>query len=380
MLKDLDQRRKDTDNGSARVRLTPAADFSRRDKSIKPSYIIAGLSFVVVALGFAWVQISNNTGGRPETQPQVELSPLVAELSLQSEPVEVAIQVQPVITAASTFERSLGVNEIDREPAKLESILSLVTKKNEMEQNRQLSVSVPSASRNEVQKSVASESKLIANVVAPKNNVDLTAGIGDSGTVKNSAIVSEDEQDTLAVQEALELIANNQLADAYKVLEKYISNNRYAHQSRETYAKLLVSAGLYQEAYNLLDEGLSLTPNHPGFKKVRARILILNGQVLDAVEMLLSRAPRVADDLEYHEILASAQLATKDFAGASISYSSLVGENQREGKFWYGYAASQELLGNTEVAKQAYAQALRQASLTAGLRRRSQDRLLALGQ
>jgi MSHA biogenesis protein MshN len=239
---------------------------------------------------------------------------------------------------------------------------------------------VPSASRNEVQKSVASESKLIANVVAPKNNVDLTAGIGDSGTVKNSAIVSEDEQDTLAVQEALELIANNQLADAYKVLEKYISNNRYAHQSRETYAKLLVSAGLYQEAYNLLDEGLSLTPNHPGFKKVRARILILNGQVLDAVEMLLSRAPRVADDLEYHEILASAQLATKDFAGASISYSSLVGENQREGKFWYGYAASQELLGNTEVAKQAYAQALRQASLTAGLRRRSQDRLLALGQ
>jgi predicted Zn-dependent protease len=221
---------------------------------------------------------------------------------------------------------------------------------------------------------------VLTSALVAKNNVDLTAGLGINNSVVNAAVVSEDQQDTLAVQKALGLIANNELSKAYDVLEAHIDNNRYAHQSRETYAKLLVSAGEYQQAYNILDAGLSLTPNHPGFKKVKARILILNGQVLDAVQMLLSRAPRIADDLEYHEILASAQLATKDFAGASITYSSLVGENQREGKFWYGYAAAQELLGNTDVAKQAYARAVQQASLSPSLRRRSQDRLVALGQ
>jgi Flp pilus assembly protein TadD len=76
--------------------------------------------------------------------------------------------------------------------------------------------------------------------------------------------------------------------------------------------------------------------------------------------------------------LASAQLASKDFEGAAISYSELVGADQSQGKYWYGYAAAKEFLGNTNVARQAYARAVQQASLSTNLRRRSQDRLLAL--
>ncbi len=383
MLKDLDQRRKDSDNGNARVRLTPASDFPKRSKPINPAYIIAGLSVVVVALGFAWLQLSDNSSSRPEIQTQVPMSPLVADdqnqviapTSAQTAPVinNTMPGVEEPIAASTTQNRSAT------EESESQTILNQVVKQNEIEQMQRAPEPAASVPRNDIQKPVPAENKLVTRAIDPKETVNLSAGLGANGSVKNAAEVSEDQQDTLVVQKALGLIANNELAKAYETLESYIDNNRYAHQSRETYAKLLLSAGEYQSAYNLLEAGLSLTPNHPGFKKVKARILIQNGQVLDAVQLLLSRAPRVADDLEYYEILASAQLATKDFAGASISYSSLVGENQTEGKFWYGYAAAQELLGNSEVAKQAYNQAVNQSSLSASLRRRSQDRLLALG-
>ncbi len=379
MLKDLDQRRKGADSESARVRLTPAADFSRREKSIKPSYIIAGLSFVVVALGFAWIQISNNDSARPEIQTQVPMSPLVAQAEESASPAAVATQADVIVVSEPTAIVEFAQNTTEAQEIEPQNILTQVVKNNEISQAQQVSEITPSVPRNAPAKPMTAEGLVLASGSKPRNNLDLTSGLGVDSSVKNDAVVSEDEQDTLAVQEALGLIAENQLAKAYEILATHIANNRYAHQSRETYAKLLVSAGEYQQAYNLLDEGLSLTPNHPGFKKVKARIWIQNGQVLDAVQMLLSRAPPVAEDLEYHEILASAQLATKDFAGASISYSGLVGENQREGKFWYGYAAAQELLGNTEVARQAYSQAVKQSSLSASLRRRSQDRLLALG-
>jgi MSHA biogenesis protein MshN len=373
MLKDLDQRRKGSDSSSPHVRLSPASEFTRRDKPINPTYVIAGLSLVVVALGFAWLQLSNSTATRPEIQTQVPMSPLVAQTPDQG---SAAAQAEPVIIEAPTINRGSGQTSSQPEASETESVLTQVVNQNEVKQLVEL---VPSVPRNEIQKPAPTQSRLVTSALTLGKNVDLKAGLGVDGSIKNAAVVSEDQQDTLAVQEALGLIANNELAKAYDVLEAHIGNNRYAHQSRETYAKLLISAKEYQQAYNILDAGLLLTPNHPGFKKVKARILIQNGQVLDAVQILLSRAPRIADDLEYHEILASAQLATKDYAGASITYSSLVGENQREGKFWYGYAAAQELLGNTDVAKQAYTQAVKQASLSASLRRRSQDRLLALG-
>ncbi len=386
MLKDLDQRRKDSDSGSARVKLTPASDFPKRKKtsSINPTYLIAGLSFAVVALGYAWLQLSTNSPARPESQNPIPMSPLVAD----SEPPSVSQPVQSEPVTQEVQEPDLPAIQPDNGPEEVENVLAQVVKQNELAQLAESTASqspspaspTPSVPRNQIQNPVVNESLAKVNASSGTNKVSLTSGIGIDRSIKNAVEVSEDEEDTLAVQEALGLIANNQLAKAYEILETHINENRYAHQSRETYAKLLVSAQQYQDAYNLLESGLALTPNHPGFKKVKARILILNGQVVDAVQLLLARAPRVADDPEYHEILASAQLATKDFAGASISYSGLVGVNQTEGKFWYGYAAAQELLGNSEVAKQAYSRAVQQASLSASLRRRSQDRLLALGQ
>jgi MSHA biogenesis protein MshN len=198
--------------------------------------------------------------------------------------------------------------------------------------------------------------------------------------VKNEAQMSAEDLDTLAVQEALRMIANNNVSGAYAHLEQHIINNRYAHQSRETYAKLLMNDGELLAAYNLIESGMQLAPNHPGYKKVKARILIADGQINEAVSLLSRRAPDISQDLEYHEILATALLASRDFEGAALSYTSLVQQDQSQGKWWYGFAASHDSMGNSDAAIQAYSRALQQGNLSPNLRRRSQERLTALSQ
>jgi|GEM_PF-791051 len=198
-------------------------------------------------------------------------------------------------------------------------------------------------------------------------------------SVKDYAQMSPEQQDTLAVQYALRLIAETRDPEAYASLEQHIMQNRYAHQSRETYAKLLLNDGQLLAATNLLRSGLDLAPNHPGFKKVMARILLVSGEPEEAAEMLSRRAPPISEDIEYHELLAGAQFASRDYEGSLISYTSLVQQDRNQGKFWYGFAASQDGLGNRQNARQGYNQAI-QHDLSPNIRRRIQERLTVLNQ
>lgn len=139
---------------------------------------------------------------------------------------------------------------------------------------------------------------------ARSNTVNLSAEPAED--VKSGAQLSPEERDVLAVQEALRLIASNNSTAAYAVLEKQVIDNRYAHQSRETYAKLLLNQGNLLGAMQLVDSGLALSANHVSFKKIKARLLIAQGKLNEAVALLITRAPEVSKDLEYHDILATA--------------------------------------------------------------------------
>jgi Flp pilus assembly protein TadD len=105
-----------------------------------------------------------------------------------------------------------------------------------------------------------------------------------------------------------------------------------------------------------------------------------SGGISEAASLLTRRAPTVSEDVEYHEILAAAQLASEDYEGARISYSSLVQQDRSKGNWWYGYAASSDFLGNRSVAAQAYNRAIQSFDLSPSLRRRSEERLAQLSQ
>lgn len=398
MLRDLDRRRKETSGGGATSSLTPVPE-TIPEKAQQPVYIYLALAVLLggAAATWFWLQQDNAESTRQlEITPNVVIQPTnttpvapAATSALEERRTGIALAsnaaVADTTTNSLTDQQDSLVSDTARSQAMETAVNTTIPDSAEeaidFNINDDFQAPVP-----EPQESssigVSRENQLIANNSTANSEsaasavVDLTAP--PNAEVKSDAVLSPEERDVLAVQEALRLIADNQLTGAYQILEQQVIDNRYAHQSRETYAKLLLNEGNLRGAYELVESGLGLSGNHTGFKKIKARILIASGELEEAVTLLITRAPEVARDLEYHDILATAQLASRDYQGALISYTELVQQDQSQGKWWYGFAASQDLLGNSNAARQGYSQAVSLPNLSASLRRRSQERLASL--
>ncbi len=131
-------------------------------------------------------------------------------------------------------------------------------------------------------------------------------------------------------------------------------------------------------AMQLVNDGLGLAPNHAGFKKVKARLLMAAGDVAEAADLLVRRAPTVSDDIEYHEILATRSLA-RDYEGARLSYSSWSSKIVRKG---IGGTASRHHLTIWAIGQWRRRPIIGPSSRRPQpeLRRRSQERLAQLNQ
>lgn len=405
MLRDLDKRRKESAGGAGSVALTPAPEVPvEAGKRPVMVYLIVALLIGAGTIAWFWMQQDGSATRELNIAPRVALESSNAQSEVETVETVTENLVQgsgsstdavaspsltPVETAQSRPDVGSGVAE-EAQPVLSEDAESVQrTQDSEPLQMDRETVAVAS------EENTAADTLESNQNVSPESDTQLAEGepaqaavaqnavnLGESPAeeVKNVSALSPEEQDVRAVQKALQFIAENKTTEAYAALEQEIIDNRYAHQTRETYAKLLLNEGNLLGAFELIEAGLDLSPNHRGFKKVKARLLISQGKLNDAVNLLLSRAPPVDTDLEYHEILATAQLASRDYEGALISYSGLVRQDQSQGRWWYGFAASQDSLGNLNAARQGYSRAVSLSNLSANLRRRSQERLAVLSQ
>jgi len=369
MLRDLDQRRKESDSSGGAIRLMPAREFSSDAKKNLLPVILIALLLVLVGLIYFWNQLTNSD---VEQRLDIQLT--------DSQRVVQALET----SIASAEERETDQPESIVDSVESPQVATQVAPQEVIEPDQPDSVNFLRGNSTRVENAASSTDSI------PRGDAtigqDEQAEIADLEPVVDAPVASMKEEpsysneqlDTIAVQEALRLISNGQTGAAFSTLEKYIVENRSAHQSRETYAKLLMNNGNVADAAVLIDGGLELAPNHPGFKKVKARLLMSEGKLSEAVDILISRAPDIVDDAEYHDLLASAQLSSRDFTGAVISYGGLVRHDQTQGKWWYGYAAANDQLGNSTLARQAYVRAMEYSNLSANLRGRSRERVAAL--
>ena len=371
MLRDLDRRRKDSDSSGSAVRLMPAGELTAANSKNFLPIVLAAVVLAAVAVVYFWSQVGQtNVDQRLDLQAQPPLA----------DSRRVVEELQESIATAEARETVLQrENEASRQqPSQLttqaESQAAQV--RNEPAQQNFLR---DSSARGEVATTAISSAPIVSNPLDSSPFAEIDSVVSEPAvSMKEAPQYSTEQLDTMAVQDALRLIADGQAEAAFTTLENYIIENRNAHQSRETYAKLLMSRGRIADASALINVGLGLAPNHTGFKKVKARLLMIEGDIPSAVTTLISRAPDIVDDSEYHDLLASAQLSSRDFAGAIISYRGLVEHDQTQGKWWYGYAAANDQLGNASVARQAYVKAMQLSNLSANLRQRSQERIVAL--
>jgi len=400
MLRDLDRRRKQSDSPGSTSTLTPVPEtIPAKARSSALVYVVLVLVLGGAAVAWFWMQQQNSSTTRSlNVSPAVVNQPAPVDSEPPSQTIAQADQrvTETVIRGAQdnasavsaipVSEQSAARAEPESETRSLvaasaDTLVSqpIIAEPSEpVTQGRNESPSAAPAIEQATETTGQSETADVASTTPVPDRVNLSAAPTEE--VKRGATLTPEEQDVLAVQDALRLIADNKSTAAYALLEKQIMDNRYAHQSRETYAKLLLNEGNLLGASQLADSGLALSANHAGFKKIKARLLIAQGLLDEAVNLLITRAPEVSKDLEYHDILATAQLASRDYEGALISYTGLVQQDQSQGKWWYGFAASQDLLGNSNAARQGYSQAVRMPNLSANLRRRSQERLALLGQ
>lgn len=208
--------------------------------------------------------------------------------------------------------------------------------------------------------------------------IDPSVAQQSAAPMRSPTEMSFADQDKGKTQEALTLWGRNQRADAVAVLQGFIGANPQAHQSRETLAKLMLQQNDIAAVTILVQEGMAVAPEFAGYRKLQARLLLSGGMTQEAVRLLSDQVPPVSVDSEYHDLLATAQLSSMDFAGAAKSYQSLVQQNRNEARWWYGLAAAWDGQGREAEALQAYQQALNLPSLSAGLRQRSEQRVAEL--
>ena len=218
----------------------------------------------------------------------------------------------------------------------------------------------------------------------PSVSADVAVVPAAEAAVSNSPIrsprdLSFAERDQMQVQEALRLASRNQNDMAMQQLREFVASNPYAHNSREAMIKLALQKGDAPAAEQLLQAGLALDANRSGYRKLQARMMLGSGQALQAMQLLSTRIPTIQEDVEYHDILATAYLSVQDYEKAAQSYEALVQQNRGESRWWYGLASAWDSLGRTRDAGLAYQEALKLSNLSAALRQRSQQRLAELG-
>ncbi|MDP2091564.1 MAG: hypothetical protein Q8K17_01070, partial [Pseudohongiella sp.] len=124
------------------------------------------------------------------------------------------------------------------------------------------------------------------------------------------------DRDRQQVQTALQQWASGQQLTALQTLDSFAFENPQAHYSRETLVKLLIQMGETERAMQAAELGLAIQPGSAVYRKLKARLLLAANTPLEAVDLLAVASPAVSSDTEYHDLLASAYLAARQYEGA----------------------------------------------------------------
>ena len=229
--------------------------------------------------------------------------------------------------------------------------------------------------------SVPGESSTAGQVALsqPAAQADATRGSTQSiAPVRTQRQLSLQDRDRNVTQQALQQVQSGQMQTAYATLQNFIARNPEAHQARNTLITLLYAQQQYDQVGLQVEEGLSLAPNLSSYKKMKARLLMMQGRHQDAIILLRNVPPAVGDDTEYFELLASLYQHTGDFSSAIATYQDLIRIDSNVGRWWTGMGISHESQGNAREAVNSFEVALQVPGLESNLRQYSRNRIKSL--
>lgn len=193
---------------------------------------------------------------------------------------------------------------------------------------------------------------------------------------KNKKVLSRDQQ---AYHAGLEHLQQKEWSAAEESFDQALTLNPKLLDARLRLIGLLQQQMQLDKAEHLLQQSLQLNPENPDLRKVYARLMLKDQRFSTAIKLLKSEpVPAVASDLEYHALLAALFQESKQFEAASQVYGYLLQVRPQAALWWMGLAISQEQLGKSEQARNAYQRAINLPGLRPELRNYIQSRLQVL--
>ncbi|NQZ93673.1 MAG: tetratricopeptide repeat protein [Moritella sp.] len=155
---------------------------------------------------------------------------------------------------------------------------------------------------------------------------------------------------------------------AKQLFSKVLAFDKQHNLSRETLAAILYGEQRTQSAVNLLQEGLSVSPEYTNFRLMLARIYLKNKNKQQAYYYLKPHRPEVAGNVDYYALLAGLAQSLNDLDRALMAYKTLTDHEPNRAKWWLGLGISADKAKQVTLALKAYHTAQNMGQLSASSR------------
>ncbi len=377
MLKDLDQRQSEQ-KGTANAAVSVTTKISARSMLL---VIVAILVLNVLGI-FSWQLYSENQ----------QLKDQVLAVEAKSD----ANTTQPIVAHSNeknTDEKNINPPPIIRsEPVREKALATTsIAKKEAMDKADNVAKQLSALSEKPVM--LNSDSPAVSKLKAinqPESVVDLAqkkpvldiVKLEDTDT-KPSLTISRTQLTPQAlaankITEAEQAIERNDIIKAEALFEEVLLIMPEHETARKQLAALWYGKKSYQDAVNLLSQGIALAPQSEEMRLMTARIYYEQGQPRPAYNVLSPVKHSTSTELQ--ALLANTAADLSEHDNAIIAYQKLIALEPHIGRWWLGSAVSLDSLGKFVPARDAYKQAIARNNLSNSAMQFARQRLIELGE
>lgn len=180
------------------------------------------------------------------------------------------------------------------------------------------------------------------------------------------------------IAQAEQAMERNDLAKAESLFEEVLLVMPEHETARKQLAALWYGKKYYQDAVNLLSQGIALAPQQEEMRLMSARIYYEQGQARQAYNILMPI--KASTSTEVQALLANLSAELNEHESAIIAYRALITQEPEVGRWWLGLAVSMDTLGKFVPARDAYKQAIARNNLSMSAMQFARQRLIELGE
>lgn len=180
------------------------------------------------------------------------------------------------------------------------------------------------------------------------------------------------------ITEAERAMEVNDLAKAESLFEEVLLLIPEHETARKQLAALWYGKKAYQDAINLLSQGIAIAPQSEEMRLMSARIYFEQGRARQALNLLspINNSQRV--DLQV--LIANIASEINEYKSAANAYRKLLILEPNVGRWWLGLAVSLDSQGQFKLASNAYDEAITKGNLSSNALQFARQRVAELGE